>query len=486
MGDVMGSKQEKINKIIDDLEMERGYDSNTSSMTRDGIVGSESEYSGITVVLKEAPDMDFASEIANPNGLEPKNFFSYNLNKIKYAINQALNGGPYDEDTAENIKNEKITGIGYVNLKKKAEEHYNTPDSDVRVAAEKDGKYIKAELNTLDPKVIYCAGKNIVYDSVKKMYPELDGKEIYNHDGVHIFDVNGRRIIIIDGNHPSDWSRFDAKAIYDRLSKPEVELAKLKKQQDNVLKEMSDYTKKQPDQTSKKKEKFVNFNAHKTETVIKSIHTKDKAVTTSANSGDGGFSSPPPQIMAIIGIIVLVIVLLLLLRTCSGCSLGSGRGDPSSGILTDQSSEPPQPPPMPLNPPSVLPSITYCDIHFIKDTRFFLSEGNRYTNMQPVLTEGEYEDRLNKIAQDIKDILTVLPDQTFIITDYAADIPGHEEGEMKLSIQRAERVKEFLVRFGVPSKSLQCVYMGGTNRWGDNSSEETKRGNRVVTIAIKQ
>jgi flagellar motor protein MotB len=244
---------------------------------------------------------------------------------------------------------------------------------------------------------------------------------------------------------------------------------------------------KQPDQPYDKKAKTENLSTGETKTIPKSTPVKGKTAIGDASGGGGDFPPLPPQLMAIIGIIVLVIALLLFFRTCSGCSLGGGKGgNPSGNIITDQLPEPPQFSPVTSDPPSALPRITYGDIHFVRDTRFFLSEGNRYTNMQPILTEGKYEDRLNKIAQDIKSILAVVPDQIFVISGYAADIPGHTDGEMLLSTQRAERVKEILVSLGVPLKNLQCVYLGGTNQWGDNSSEETIKQNRVVTIEVKK
>jgi outer membrane protein OmpA-like peptidoglycan-associated protein len=102
------------------------------------------------------------------------------------------------------------------------------------------------------------------------------------------------------------------------------------------------------------------------------------------------------------------------------------------------------------------------------------------------MTEGKYEERLNIVASDIKRILAVIPDQIFIISGHAADIPGYEKGEMELSAQRAERVKDILITLGVPSNRLQCIYVGGTNKWGNNLTEETRKQNRTVTIELKK
>jgi hypothetical protein len=186
-------------------------------------------------------------------------------------------------------------------------------------------------------------------------------------------------------------------------------------------------------------------------------------------SKGGGISFDPKIIGIIIGIIALVLLVLLLLRNCD---------------FTKQKTDLP-----PLDPPTkpvILPVLTYDDIHFVKDTRFFLSQGNYHANMPPDMSEGTHDERLNKIALEIKNILAIKPEQIFVISGYAADIPGHAKGEMELSMQRSEKVKNILIELGVPSQNLECVYVGGTNRWGDNSSEETRKQNRVVTIELKE
>jgi outer membrane protein OmpA-like peptidoglycan-associated protein len=192
-----------------------------------------------------------------------------------------------------------------------------------------------------------------------------------------------------------------------------------------------------------------------------------------------GFSFDPRLVGIIMGIIALVVLAVLLLKDCNAGKQQPEGGKP--GII-----DPPKPrlPDEPVK--SIrLPDLTYNDIHFIKDTRFFLSEGNRYTNFPPDMTEGKHDERLYIIAQDMKNILAVAPDQIFIISGHAADIPGHDVGEMELSVQRAEKVKDIFINLGIPHKNLECVYIGGTNKWGNNLTEETKKLNRVVTIVLK-
>jgi hypothetical protein len=111
-------------------------------------------------------------------------------------------------------------------------------------------------------------------------------------------------------------------------------------------------------------------------------------------------------------------------------------------------------------------------IHFSANTNLFVHE------------EGNIV-RLPQIAKDMKNILSYKPDQLFMISGYTADTPGDEYGKIELSKQRADIVKNLLVDFGVPADNMVCVYLGGTNKWGNNLTEKTRKQNRVVTIELK-
>lgn len=129
--------------------------------------------------------------------------------------------------------------------------------------------------------------------------------------------------------------------------------------------------------------------------------------------------------------------------------------------------------------------LPYDQIHFMKDTRFFLSEGNKYTGALPDMTEGKYEDRLDNIANGINNIIKTKHNTIFYIKGFSANIPNHERSEYILSKQRTERVKEELIKRGIPEKNLKCFYMGSTDLWGDNTNETNRKGNRVVKIEIQ-
>jgi flagellar motor protein MotB len=93
---------------------------------------------------------------------------------------------------------------------------------------------------------------------------------------------------------------------------------------------------------------------------------------------------------------------------------------------------------------------------------------------------------LQQIADDMKNILNYMPDQLFIISGYTADSPGDEDDKIELSKQRADMVKNILADFGVLiDKYYMCLYRG-TNKWGNNLSEETMKQNCVITIELKK
>jgi hypothetical protein len=124
-------------------------------------------------------------------------------------------------------------------------------------------------------------------------------------------------------------------------------------------------------------------------------------------------------------------------------------------------------------------------IHFVKDTRFFLSEGNKYTGLLPEMTEGDYYIKIKTIANELKELLYNNKQTIFIVHGYTADSIYSTVDDLLLSEQRAERVVSLLIEQGIPKENLKCTFSGVTNLWGNNTSEEERNGNRVVTIEIE-
>jgi outer membrane protein OmpA-like peptidoglycan-associated protein len=108
--------------------------------------------------------------------------------------------------------------------------------------------------------------------------------------------------------------------------------------------------------------------------------------------------------------------------------------------------------------------LTVREIRFIPDTASFLPEE------QP---------RLDTIAQALKKV----PDRTILVEGHTAAV-GLPEGEMELSIERARKMIEELVKRGMPAGRFIYKGWGGSKPLGDNSTEEGRRLNRRVEITI--
>jgi outer membrane protein OmpA-like peptidoglycan-associated protein len=108
--------------------------------------------------------------------------------------------------------------------------------------------------------------------------------------------------------------------------------------------------------------------------------------------------------------------------------------------------------------------LTIRDIRFVPDTAEFLPEERP---------------RLDLIAEALKQI----PDRTFLVEGHTAAI-GLSDGEMELSIKRAERMVEELVRRGISADRFIYKGWGGTRPIGDNLTNEGRSLNRRVEITI--
>jgi outer membrane protein OmpA-like peptidoglycan-associated protein len=104
------------------------------------------------------------------------------------------------------------------------------------------------------------------------------------------------------------------------------------------------------------------------------------------------------------------------------------------------------------------------DIRFVPDSAEFLPE-ERY--------------RLDLIAEALKQI----PDRNFLVEGHTADL-GRPAGEMELSIERAKRMVDELVRRGISPTRFIYKGWGGTRPIAGNSSEAGRNANRRVEITI--
>ena len=87
--------------------------------------------------------------------------------------------------------------------------------------------------------------------------------------------------------------------------------------------------------------------------------------------------------------------------------------------------------------------------------------------------------RLDLLAEALKQI----PDKTFLVEGHTA-ATGQPAGEMKLSIERAERMVNELVKRGISADRFIYKGWGGTRPVGDNATNEGRSANRRVEITI--
>jgi outer membrane protein OmpA-like peptidoglycan-associated protein len=108
--------------------------------------------------------------------------------------------------------------------------------------------------------------------------------------------------------------------------------------------------------------------------------------------------------------------------------------------------------------------LTVKDIRFMPDSDEFLPEERS---------------RLDAIARALKQI----PDRTFLVEGHTAAI-GRPEGEMELSVQRAKRMVDELVKRGIPAPRFIYRGWGGTKPLTDNTTDADRSRNRRVEITI--
>jgi outer membrane protein OmpA-like peptidoglycan-associated protein len=87
--------------------------------------------------------------------------------------------------------------------------------------------------------------------------------------------------------------------------------------------------------------------------------------------------------------------------------------------------------------------------------------------------------RLDTIAQALRDF----PGRSFLVEGHTAAV-GKPQGEMQLSIERAQRIVAELVRRGISADRFVYKGSGGTKPAGDNANEAGRRLNRRVEITI--
>jgi outer membrane protein OmpA-like peptidoglycan-associated protein len=106
----------------------------------------------------------------------------------------------------------------------------------------------------------------------------------------------------------------------------------------------------------------------------------------------------------------------------------------------------------------------------LKDARFYPDSDEFLPAEHP---------RLDRIAQALKQI----PHRTFLVEGHTAAV-GYAAGEMELSLKRAKRMVDELVKRGISPDRFIYKGWGGTKPLGDNGNEAGRAQNRRVEITI--
>lgn len=90
-------------------------------------------------------------------------------------------------------------------------------------------------------------------------------------------------------------------------------------------------------------------------------------------------------------------------------------------------------------------------------------------------------DRLNQVAQSLKE----LDDDKLVSVEGFTDSRGADDANLKLSQQRADAVKDYLVSQGVKPEKVRAVGRGEASPVASNDSPEGRANNRRVEIVVQ-
>lgn len=90
----------------------------------------------------------------------------------------------------------------------------------------------------------------------------------------------------------------------------------------------------------------------------------------------------------------------------------------------------------------------------------------------------------NELLQDVAEVLKENPKVKKIRIEGHTDSDGKDKYNKKLSQQRADSVKEFLVKLGIDESRLESVGYGEERPVADNDTDEGKEKNRRVEFNV--
>jgi outer membrane protein OmpA-like peptidoglycan-associated protein len=127
---------------------------------------------------------------------------------------------------------------------------------------------------------------------------------------------------------------------------------------------------------------------------------------------------------------------------------------------------------------SVLPEDSGIDVEPVPEGVKLTIKDVRFKPDSEEILESE-RPRLDMIARVLKES----PERLFLVEGHTAAV-GRPEGEMELSVRRAQRITAELAGLGIPPERFIYKGWGGTKPLGDNATDEGRRLNRRVEITI--
>ena len=113
----------------------------------------------------------------------------------------------------------------------------------------------------------------------------------------------------------------------------------------------------------------------------------------------------------------------------------------------------------------------------------------RFVQIQPVryqLASANVVAQQQRVLAEVRQVLDVYPDAKFNIKGYTCNL-GSEEGNLKLSAERALLLRDFLLENGLEESRFSLVEgCGITNPQASNDTDEGRRQNRRVEIEVVQ
>lgn len=135
----------------------------------------------------------------------------------------------------------------------------------------------------------------------------------------------------------------------------------------------------------------------------------------------------------------------------------------------------PEPEPVAPEPPKEEPKPTAE----MQDDKISISESVQFETDSAVLLE-----RSKVLLDEVANVINAHPEVRRLVIEGHTDSQANPKHNMKLSQDRTEAVKKYLIEKGVDAKKLKTKAFGETKPIGDNKTEEGRAQNRRVDFRV--